>query len=86
MPDLPLTLTVGARYVGKIPFDSNNWFYIDDVTLFDIGARYETKVAGKETTLRLNVDNLADEAYWVTAVPANDGCLDKIHRALSSWA
>ncbi len=67
MPGLPLTLTAGARYVGKSPFDSNNRFYIDDVTLFDIGARYETKVAGKGLTLRLNVDNLTDEAYWIPA-------------------
>ena len=66
----PLTLTAGARYEGKRPTDLNNRFYVDDVTLFDIGARYETKVAGKGLTLRLNVDNLADEAYWIVL---NDG-------------
>ncbi len=65
MSGLPLTLTAGARYVGKRPVDLNSRFYLDDVTLFDIGARYETKVAGKGLTLRLNVDNLTDEAYWV---------------------
>ena len=68
-PGLPLTLTAGARYEGKRPVDSNNRFYVDDVTLFDIGARYETKVAGKGLTLRLNIDNLSDEAYW-TALSA----------------
>ena len=67
MPGFPLTLTAGARYVGKRPNDPDNRFYHDDVTLFDMGARYETKVAGKGVTLRLNVDNLTDEAYWVTA-------------------
>ena len=66
MPGLPLTLTAGARYEGKRPTDSNNRFYVDDVTLFDMGARYETKVAGKGLSLRLNVDNLTDEAYWIT--------------------
>ncbi len=69
MPDFPLTLTAGARYVGKRPVDSNNRFYLDDVTLFDMGARYETKVAGQSLTLRLNVDNLTDEAYWIVAYP-----------------
>ena len=73
MPGFPLTLTAGARYVGKRPNDRDSRFYHDDVTLFDMGARYETKVAGKGLTLRLNVDNLTDEAYWVTAGPANDG-------------
>ncbi len=66
MPGLPLTLTAGARYEGKRPVDSNNRFYLGDVTLFDMGARYETKVAGKGLSLRLNVDNLTDEAYWTT--------------------
>ena len=66
MPGIPLTLTAGARYVGKRPVDTNSRFYLDDVTLFDMGARYETKVAGKRLTLRLNVDNLTDEAYWHT--------------------
>ena len=65
MPRIPLTLTAGARYAGKRPLDSNNRFYLGDVTLFDIGARYETKVASKGLTLRLNVDNLTDEAYWI---------------------
>ena len=64
MPGLPLTLTAGARYEGKRPVDPANRFYVGDVTLFDTGARYETKVAGKGLTVRLNVDNLTDEAYW----------------------
>lgn len=66
LPGIPLTLTAGARYVGKRPVDTNSRFYLDDVTLFDMGARYETKVAGNRLTLRLNVDNLTDEAYWHT--------------------
>ena len=66
MPSFPLTLTAGARYVGKRPVGSSSQFHVGNVTLFDIGTRYETKVAGKGLTLRLNVDNLADEAYWIT--------------------
>ena len=66
MPGIPLTLTAGARYEGKSQIGSNSRFYVGDVTLFDMGARYETKVAGKGLTLRLNVDNLTDEAYWTT--------------------
>ena len=69
MPGIPLTLTAGARYVGKRPVDTNSRFYLDDVTLFDMGARYETKVAGKRLALRLNVDNLTDEAHWLNRGP-----------------
>jgi iron complex outermembrane recepter protein len=64
---LPLTLSGGARYVGKRPLDANNQWNVGSVSLFDAGARYETELAGYPTTLRLNIDNLADKAYWVTA-------------------
>ena len=66
-PGIPLTLTAGARYQGKRPVDPGNQFYIDDVTLFDIGARYGMSIAGRRLTLHLNVDNLTDKAYWLLA-------------------
>ena len=73
---MPLTLTAGARYVGKRAIDPNNRFYVGDVALLDIGARYETEVAGQRLTLRLNVDNLANQAYWGT-VTLEDGRLQQ---------
>ena len=67
MAEFPLTLTTGARYVSKRPLDPGNQFYVGDVTLFDIGMRYAMETAGqKKLILRLNVDNLTDEAYWLT--------------------
>ena len=68
MAEFPLTLTAGARYVSKRPLDpAGNQFYVGDVTLFDIGMRYAMETAGqKKLILRLNVDNLTDEAYWIT--------------------
>ena len=66
MAEFPLTLTAGARYVSKRPLDSGNQFYVGDVTLFDIGMRYAMETVGqKKLILRLNVDNLTDEAYWL---------------------
>ncbi len=62
VPGIPLTLTAGARYRGELPIHS--LYSVGDVTLFDMGARYEAEVAGQSLTLRLNVDNLTDEAYW----------------------
>ena len=64
VPGFPLTLTAGARYEGKRPIYS--LYSVGDVTLFDMGARYEAEVAGQSLRLRLNVDNLTDEAYWIT--------------------
>ena len=63
---LPLTLSAGARYIGKRPVDAANRWHVSAVTLLDAGARYETEVAGKPVTVRLNIDNLANKAYWVT--------------------
>lgn len=62
---LPLTVTAGARYFGKRPVDELGQWHVDSVALLDAGARYETKLGGKTVTLRLNVDNLTDKAYWV---------------------
>ena len=66
LADLPLTLTAGARYVARRPLDAGGRWHAGAVTLFDAGVRYESRIGGLPVTLRLNVDNLADKAYWVT--------------------
>ncbi|MDZ7855876.1 TonB-dependent receptor [Sphaerotilus sp.] len=63
---MPLTFSAGARYIGKRPLDADNQWQVGAVTLLDAGARFETRWAGTPVTLRLNIDNLADKAYWVT--------------------
>ena len=65
MSNIPLTLTAGARYEGK-RVDPSNRFYVGNVALFDLGARYEAEIADQKLTLRFNVENLADKAYWLT--------------------
>ena len=37
------------------------------MTLFDLGARYEIDLNKQLLTLRLNVENLTDKAYWLTS-------------------
>lgn len=36
-------------------------------TLLDLGLRYATRLGGAWTTWRLNVDNVANKAYWQTS-------------------
>ncbi len=43
-----------------------NTLRFDGWTRFDIGARYETAVAGNTLVLRANVENLFDKNYWLT--------------------
>lgn len=68
--DLPwvagLTVTGGLSYTGKVPWDAANTLYVDPVTLYDAGLRYQRQVYGKDTTWRLTVANLTDEDYWTT--------------------
>lgn len=70
---MPLTFTAGARYFGKRPVDAVGQWHAGSVALLDAGARYETQLGGKGVTLRFNVDNLTDKAYW--AMRAGRGTL-----------
>ena len=62
-----LTLTGGANYTGKRYGDSTNTDILPSYTLFDIGARYKTKIDKYPTTFNVNISNLTDEDYWATS-------------------
>ncbi|AOY00728.1 hypothetical protein BJP62_09945 [Jeongeupia sp. USM3] len=62
-----LVLSGGAQYVGERPLEASNAHFAGSYTLFDLGARYATRVGGQDVTLRLNVDNVTNEAYWLTS-------------------
>lgn len=61
-----LTLNGGLSYTGKIPWDAANILYVDAVTLYDAGLRYKTRMAGRDTTWRVNLANLTGKDYWTT--------------------
>lgn len=65
-------LNARVVYTGSQYADQGNKYKLPSVTTFDAGARYKTKVAGKDLTLRLNVENLFDKAYWATSSSANN--------------
>ena len=46
-------------------YDAANTLTVPGWTRYDIGARYVTKVAGKQTVLRANIENLFDKSYWI---------------------
>jgi len=60
-----LTLSGGTRYVGDQALESDNAHIIGSYQLYDLGARYQTKVGGKDVTFRANLDNLTNEKYWL---------------------
>lgn len=72
-----LAFTTNFHYTGKRYVDEMNTKSVDGYFTMDLGARYATKKwLGKETTIRLNVNNLFNEKYWVGMQPgALDGTL-----------
>ncbi len=63
----PLTLAFGGKYVGNQAVDAANSQFVPAYTIFDLSGRYETKIAGKDVTLRAGVNNLFNRRYWTTA-------------------
>jgi iron complex outermembrane receptor protein len=59
-----LYLTGGAYYIGKRHYFTDDSVSDSGGTVFDLGARYESKILNRETIFRLNVENLSDRRYW----------------------
>lgn len=67
VPQTAFVLSAGAQYYGSRYVDAGNTVSLPSYTLFDAGVRYTTRIGATRTTFRLNVDNLADKAYWTTS-------------------
>lgn len=59
-----LSLSAGVFHVGERAINVQNTAFVDGYTTFDLGGRYQMEIAGKPTTFRLYVENVADEEYW----------------------
>lgn len=62
-----LSLTGGLYHTGKQWANETNTDRLPAYTTADIGLRYSTRLAGQATTLRLNVNNLANKSYWMNS-------------------
>lgn len=68
VPFIPaLTLTGRVVHTGEQVANIGNTLFLEDWTRLDLGARYVAVVGGKPLTLRLNLDNVTNEAYWASA-------------------
>ena len=65
LPQMPLVLTAGGRYLTSPYLDSLNKFTLSSYALFDLGARYTVRAGSTDVVLRFNVDNVAGKAYWL---------------------
>lgn len=66
--DLPyvhgLTVTGNATAVSKQYINAENTLSVPGRTIYDLGARYVTNVSNLPLTLRANVANITNKAYW----------------------
>lgn len=62
-----LSLNARAIYTSDMVLDDANTVRLPGVTRYDVGARYRTTVAGRDTVLRATIENLADKRYWLAA-------------------
>lgn len=68
--DLPvlsgLTLTGGIYYTGRQAITAANTYFVPDFATVDLGARYRTRLGAQDVVLRLNVNNVTGQDYWLS--------------------
>ncbi|RZJ21646.1 MAG: TonB-dependent receptor, partial [Haliea sp.] len=65
VPGVPgLAVLGGVTRNGKQYYDDQNTVTVPAWTRFDAGVRYTTRIQGKPTVFRFNVENLADKNYF----------------------
>ncbi|MCC4309904.1 TonB-dependent receptor [Alcanivorax marinus] len=61
-----LTLLVSASHTGEQYLSNRNRERLPSWTTWDLGARYQSRLAGTPVTWRLTVQNVGDKAYWAS--------------------
>ncbi|MBB4845725.1 iron complex outermembrane receptor protein [Paucibacter oligotrophus] len=59
-----LTLTAGATAMSRQYISADNALSVPGRTIYDIGARHAGRLAGQPLTLRAQVANVTNKAYW----------------------
>lgn len=64
-----LSVNLNSRYVGRRPTDNTDGSWVSGYSTFDVGAALATTLWHRNTTYRLEVENLTDRRYWTNIVP-----------------
>ncbi|MGK5050195.1 TonB-dependent siderophore receptor [Janthinobacterium sp. RB2P8] len=70
-----LSVNGSWEYAGKKAFEYNNTTFVPSYHVFNLGAAYATRIAGKTAVLRATVNNVADKFYWRDVTPEAGGYL-----------
>jgi len=70
VPQLPgLKLRADVKYTGTTMLGASNRVEAPDYAIVNIGATYDTRLYGYETTFRAGINNVADKRYWLYQSP-----------------
>lgn len=70
VPQLPgLKLRADVKYTGTTMLGASNRVEAPDYAIVNIGATYDTRIYGYETTFRAGINNVADKRYWLYQSP-----------------
>jgi iron complex outermembrane receptor protein len=61
------TLAFGGKYVGNMAVDAANTQFVPAYVTYDLSGKYQTRIAGKDVTLRAGINNLFNRRYWTTS-------------------
>lgn len=64
-----LTLQASLLHHGSQYTSATNNYKVGSWTRVDLGARYATKIQGRNVVWRAGVDNIANRAYWASVAP-----------------
>lgn len=65
LPWVPgLIATASVYYTGRFPLNTSNAVYQSGYATVDLGARYETKLAGKDVSVRALLSNVTNTFYF----------------------
>ena len=66
VPQLPgLKLRADVKYTSSTMLGASNEVEVPDFAIVNIGATYDTRIYGYETTFRAGINNLANKRYWL---------------------
>jgi iron complex outermembrane receptor protein len=60
-----LSLRADAKYTGGTSLRAAGGLGTAGYTVLNVGARYETRLNGYETTFRVGINNVLDKQYWM---------------------
>ena len=67
-----LSLDLGAVHFGSQPASVNNRIYTPAVTQLNVGGRYKFSLFGRNSTLRVQIQNAPDSYWWTNVFTPGD--------------